>query len=178
MRMGLALFGCVFALRRPLIDGLRARGGARRAVVICALALTGCAPAYSNYTDALSDAPVAGSKRQASKKAVPLPSQALLAPQGTPDCEGKGAVAEKPEGGAARVAKREGAEQSASSDVSAAAVVPRPESNADLALRIKLEYERECYRQAEARVREQLRKLQASASETIKAVKQLEQDPR
>ena len=159
MRMGLALFGCVFALRRPLIDGLRARGGAKRAVVICALALTGCAPAYSNYTDALSDAPVAGSKRQASKKAVPLPSQALLAPQGTPDCEGKG-------------------QQLASSDASAAAVAARPESNADLALRIKLEYERECYRQAEARVREQLRKLQASASETIKAVKQLEQDPR
>jgi hypothetical protein len=57
-------------------------------------------------------------------------------------------------------------------------VAPRSETNADLALRIKLEYERECYRQAEARVREQLRKLQASTSETIKAVKQLEQDPR
>ena len=94
------------------------------------------------------------------KKAVPLPSQALLAPQGTPDCEGKGQ-----------------GQQLASTDASAV-VAPRPETNADLALRIKLEYERECYRQAEARVREQLRKLQASTSETIKAVKQLEQDPR
>jgi hypothetical protein len=155
MRVRLALLGCVFALRRPSIDGLQAR----RAVVICALALTGCVPAYSHHTESLSDGPVAGSKRQAAKNSVPLPSQALLAPQGTPDCEGKG-------------------RQLASSDASAAAVAPRPETNADLALRIKLEYERECYRQAEARVREQLRKLQASASETIKAVKQLEQDPR
>ena len=158
MRMGLALLGYVFALGKPRSDGLRARGGARRAVVICALALTGCVPAYSNYTESFSDGPVAGSKRQAAKKAVPLPSQALLAPQGTPDCESKG-------------------QQLASTDASVA-MAPRPETNADLALRIKLEYERECYRQAEARVRDQLRRLQASASETIKAVKQLEQDPR
>jgi hypothetical protein len=155
MRMGLALLGYVFALRRPTVDGLRARC----AVVVCALALTGCVPAYS-HSERLSDGPVAGSKRQAAKKAVPLPSQALLAPQATPDCEGKGQ-----------------GQQLASTDASAV-VAPRPETNADLALRIKLEYERECYRQAEARVREQLRKLQASASETIKAVKQLEQDPR
>ncbi len=160
MRMGPALLGCVFALRRPTIDGLRARGRARCAVVVCALALTGCVPAYSHHTERLSDGPVAASKRQVAKKAVPLPSQALLAPQATPDCEGKGQ-----------------GQQLASTDASAA-VAPRSETNADLALRIKLEYERECYRQAEARVREQLRKLQASASETIKAVKQLEQDPR
>jgi len=156
MRMGLALLGYVFALRRPTIDGLRARC----AVVVCALALTGCVPAYSHHTERLSDGPAAASKRQAAKKAVPLPSQALLAPQATPDCEGKGQ-----------------GQQLASTDASAV-VAPRPETNADLALRIKLEYERECYRQAEARVREQLRKLQASTSETIKAVKQLEQDPR
>ncbi len=160
MRMGPALLGCVFALRRPTIDGLRARGRARCAVVVCALALTGCVPAYSHHTERLSDGPVAASKRQVAKKAVPLPSQALLAPQATPDCEGKGQ-----------------GQQLASTDASAV-VAPRPETNADLALRIKLEYERECYRQAEARVRQQLRKLQASASETIKAVKQLEQDPR
>ena len=160
MRMGLALLGYVFALRRPTIDGLQVGRGARRAVVVCALALTGCVPAYSHHTERLADGPVAGSKRQAAKKSVPLPSQALLTPQATPDCEGKGQ-----------------GQQLASTDASAA-VAPRPETNADLALRIKLEYERECYRQAEARVREQLRKLQASASETIKAVKQLEQDPR
>jgi len=160
MRMGLALLGYVFASGKPTIDGLQRRRGARRAVVVCALALTGCVPAYSHHTERLSDGPAAASKRQVAKKAVPLPSQALLAPQATPDCEGKGQ-----------------GQQLASTDASAA-VALRPETNADLALRIKLEYERECYRHAEARVREQLRKLQASASETIKAVKQLEQDPR
>jgi hypothetical protein len=35
--------------------------------------------------------------------------------------------------------------------------------NADLALRIKLEYERECYRQAEARMRDRVKQLQASS---------------
>ena len=39
-----------------------------------------------------------------------------------------------------------------------------------LALRIRLEYERECYRKAEMRVRVQLEQLQASTAETIKAV--------
>jgi hypothetical protein len=178
MRMCLALLGCIVAPGKPPIDGLQMRGRARCAVVICALALAGCAPAYSHHSELVSDSPVAGAKRQASKKPVPLPSQALLAPQRTPDCEGEAAIADKPESGPARVAKREGAEQPATSDASAAVAPPQVESNADLALRIKLEYERECYRRAEIRVREQLRKLQASASETIKAVKQQEQDPR
>ena len=74
------------------------------------LALTGCVPAYSHHTERLADGPVAGSKRQAAKKAVPLPSQALLAPQATPDCEGKGQ-----------------GQQLASTDASAA-VAPRPET--------------------------------------------------
>ena len=155
MRMCLALLGCIVAPRKPPIDGLQSQ--ARRAVVICALALAGCAPAYSHHTEGVSDSPV-GSKRQTAKKAIPLPSQALLVPVRKPDCEG--------------------AEQPASSDAAAAVVPPQPETNTDLALRIKLEYERECYRQAESRVRERLQKLQASASETVKAVKQLEQDPR
>ena len=159
MRMGLALLGYVFALGKPRIDGLRTRSEARGAVVICALALTGCVPAYSHHTETLSDSQAAGSKRQAANKAVPLPSKALLAPLRTPDCEGDG-------------------QQLASSQATASVEPAQPKSNADLALRIKLEYERECYRQAEARAREQLRKLQASAAETIKAVKQLEQDPR
>jgi hypothetical protein len=42
--------------------------------------------------------------------------------------------------------------------------------NAELALRIKLEYERECYRQAEIRVRDRLRQLQGSVSESIKSI--------
>jgi hypothetical protein len=50
--------------------------------------------------------------------------------------------------------------------------------NADLALRIKLQYERECYRQAEMRVRDRLRQLQSSVSETIKSVNRTEQPSR
>jgi hypothetical protein len=46
------------------------------------------------------------------------------------------------------------------------------DGNADLALRIKLEYERECYRQAELRVRRQLKALQAAVSEEVAALPQ------
>jgi hypothetical protein len=44
------------------------------------------------------------------------------------------------------------------------------DGNADLALRIKLEYERECYRQAELRTRRQLKALQAAVSEEVAAL--------
>jgi hypothetical protein len=59
---------------------------------------------------------------------------------------------------------------------SAAMVPPSPDAdrNAEMALRIKLEYERECYRQAEARVRERLHQLQSSISETVKSVNRSE----
>ena len=40
------------------------------------------------------------------------------------------------------------------------------------ALRIKLEYERECYRQAKLRVRRQLKALQAAVSEEVAALPQ------
>jgi hypothetical protein len=155
MRTSFTLPACI-AARRPAA-GVQARGGAQCAVIVCALLLAGCAQAYSDYTESVSDSPAASPRRHVAKKAIPLPNQALLAVPGRPDCEASG------------------------QQLASAAVVPSSppsEKNADLALRIKLEYERECYRQAESRVREQLRRLQASASETIKAVKQLEHDPR
>jgi hypothetical protein len=52
------------------------------------------------------------------------------------------------------------------------------ERNAELALRIKLEYERECYRQAEMRVRQRLHLLQSSVGETVKSVNRTEQPSR
>jgi hypothetical protein len=55
---------------------------------------------------------------------------------------------------------------------------PEVERNAELALRIKLEYERECYRQAEMRVRERLHQLQSSIGETVKSVNRTEQPAR
>jgi hypothetical protein len=63
---------------------------------------------------------------------------------------------------------------------SAAMVPPSPDADrsAELALRIKLEYERECYRQAEKRVRDRLRQLQGSVSETIKSINGTEQPSR
>ena len=63
---------------------------------------------------------------------------------------------------------------------SAATVPPSPDAdrNAELALRIKLEYERECYRQAEMRVRERLHQLQSSIGETVKSVNRTEQPSR
>jgi hypothetical protein len=150
------------------------------AAALCAAALAGCAPAYSDYADAVTDKSVARSKRQARHKPVPLPSQALLEPQSKPDCgeAAAAALADKPKGAPTRLAERAGAEPSPGSDAApqaaSAAAPPQPDPNADLALRIKLEYERECYRMAEMRVRERLRKLQASTSETVKAVKQLQ----
>lgn len=157
MRTSLTLLTTVAASRKNPFLGMQVGARARCAMVACALSLAGCAQAYSDYTETVSDRPAIGPRRQVAKKAIPLPNQALLTVPGKPDCEASG-------------------QQLAS----AAGVLSSPpsEKNADLALRIKLEYERECYRQAESRVREQLRKLQASASETVKAVKQLEHDPR
>jgi hypothetical protein len=157
MRTSLTLLTTVAASRKNPFLGMQARARARCALVACALSLAGCAQAYSDYTESVPDRPAISPRRQVAKKTIPLPNQALLVVPGKPDCEA-------------------GGQQLAS----AAVVPPSPpsEKNADLALRIKLEYERECYRQAESRVREQLRKLQASASDTVRAVKQLEHDPR
>jgi len=47
-----------------------------------------------------------------------------------------------------------------------------------MALRVKLEYERACYRQAEIQVRKRLRQLQGSVGETIKSAKRAEQQDR
>lgn len=156
MRTSLTLLTTVAASRKNPFLGMQVRARARCAMVACALSLAGCAQAYSDYTETVSDRPAIGPRRQVAKKAIPLPNQALLTVPGKPDCEASG------------------------QQLASAAGVPSlpSEKNADLALRIKLEYERECYRQAESRVREQLRKLQASASETVRAVKQLEHDPR
>ena len=157
MRTSPTLLTTVAASRKNPFLGMQVRARARCAIVACALSLAGCAQAYSDYTESVSDRPAASPRRHAAKNAIPLPNQALLAAPGRPDCEASG------------------------QQLASAAIVPSSspsEKNADLALRIKLEYERECYRQAESRVREQLRKLQASASETVKAVKQLEHDPR
>jgi hypothetical protein len=62
------------------------------------------------------------------------------------------------------------AAQSAGQSTAAAGSPPPGDADAGLALRIKLEYERECYRQAELRARNRLHQLQESVSATVKAV--------
>jgi len=114
-----------------------------------ALALVGCAEVFDAF--AQSSTASAGSSRKEPGARVPLPDRELLAAQPEPDCEVK----------------------STTSDGEKSGVQTDP--NADLALRIRLEYERECYRKAEMRARARLEQLQASTAETIKVLTRLEQ---
>lgn len=99
---------------------------------------------------------------------------ALLMPADPPECGSSGiATASNPE-----PREREASKPAAGGDErNASSAAPSPASNAganqqptELEVRIALEYERACFKQAEARVREQLQKLQRSVGETIKAV--------
>jgi len=49
-------------------------------------------------------------------------------------------------------------------------------TNAALGLRIRLEYERDCFRRAEMQTRDRLHRLQASVGKTIKTVKRIERN--
>jgi hypothetical protein len=132
---------------------------------VLAAVLGGCAQDfdedYGVYHSANSAAPQRTAK---AKPKIPLPDRALLEIPPEPDCS------------AAQAPKRPGRPQGATATAGLATPAAAEEgtagdANADLALRIKLEYERECYRQAEARMRDRLKQLQASTSQTVKAVK-------
>ena len=145
------------------------------AITLVMAALSGCAPMYhdAGYAEA-ADAGVRSRTR--SKPRMPLPKAALLAPQAPPDC-GEAMTADPT---AAAADPRRMASTTVAEPASAAVVPPSPrvDPNATLALRIKLEYERECYRQAEARVRARLQELQGSVKETIKSVNRADQQGR
>ena len=130
------------------------------AIACFAAPLAGCAPPY--YDDDFSR------PRARSEARVPLPRAALLSPQSPPDC-GERNGGDQP---TARSAPKRVTDAVVPEAASAAMVPPGPAADRDveLAARIKLEYERECYRQAELRVRERLRQLQSSVGETIKPV--------
>jgi hypothetical protein len=83
---------------------------------------------------------------------VPLPESALLAPQAAPRCEYRSARAD-----ATRTEL-----QNAAGDAS--------DTGQDV--QRKLDYERECYRQAEMLTRARLRRLQMSVSRTVVALKE------
>jgi len=92
--------------------------------------------------------------RPGSRTRIPLPSQALLKLQPKPYCEFKATGREDDKSQPQR---------------------SQTDSSTDDSLRMKFDYERQCYRHAEILVRARLRLLQASVGETIKAVKRSEQ---
>jgi hypothetical protein len=81
---------------------------------------------------------------------LPVPNPALLKPPRPPNCEGKPASS----GG--------DSPYYAGDDVAA--------------LRAKLEADKECYRKAEMRTRERLKKLQAATAEMVRGLQRLEGD--
>jgi hypothetical protein len=135
------------------------------AVIICA-ALSGCAQDF-DFDEEFGVQPAAKSptpKRIArAKTKIPVPDNALLEAPAAPDC-GVPQTAKRP-------AQPETASASAELTTQSLPDSATQDANAELATRIKLEYERECYRQAEARVRDRLKQLQSSTTQTVKAVK-------
>lgn len=137
-------------------------------VAAALLIQAGCASDHVDYGYAATPASVSVAKKPSTKR-VPSPDQALLAPQRKPDCESGAAVIESAQAPGTRVARRDGEQPASSTSDAQSTAATTPDTGVDMALRIKLEYERECYKQAEIRVRENLRRLQAWTTETIKA---------
>ena len=137
-------------------------------IAVIAAVLGGCAQDFDEDYGVYYSGDPAAPRRTAKIKAkipqIPLPDRALLETPPEPDC------------GAAQAPRRPGRPESATATAGLATPTAAEEgaandANADLALRIKLEYERECYRQAEARMRDRLKQLQASTTQTVRAVK-------
>jgi hypothetical protein len=121
-------------------------------------------------------------------KRIPLPRQALLQRQPEPGCTAEAAGPDTL-GGDLRPSLQRHA-SAAMLAAAAASDAPRMPANANLgaigerhrakrsepwlAQRIKLEYERDCFRRAEMRTRERLQKLQEAVAVTAKAVKRAE----
>ena len=141
-------------------------------LAVIAAVLGGCAQDFDEDYGVYYSGDSATPRRTAKiKPKIPQPDRALLETPAEPDC------------GATKAPRRPGRPESATATAglgtpTAAEEGAAGDANADLALRIKLEYERECYRQAEARVRDRLKQLQASTTQTVKAVKGAEQGAR
>jgi hypothetical protein len=122
------------------------------ATFVCVLMLGGCAAqplkfdeASGTYYPADSADSVAPKRVAKGKPKAPAAKRAVLETPAEPDCGAQKSP------GRAETAKAEPSMTEGAGD-----------ANADLALRIKLEYERECYRQAEARMRDRVKQLQTS----------------
>ena len=136
--------------------------------IICTATLVGCAE-YSGHTDSMPRAISTTTHRSAiasRKPKIPLPDRALLKPQDEPDC-GLQVAQQAPNND----------ERTATSGMETG-TISRDGPSAELAQRIALEYERECYRMAEARVRARLRQLQFSMARMARAVRSAEHSAR
>lgn len=119
------------------------------ALAMCAVALTGCADCYDNDIPELPRAHFTAPQNTTSR--VALLSSDLLSPTQEPNCEG---------------------EETTRRDTS------MPDQNSDLALRIKLEYDKACYQQAEERTRERLNRLQSALAAKFKILQKEQKPPR
>jgi hypothetical protein len=149
------------------------------AIVVVAGTASGCAPAYYDSDAAMFDAAAAGPRSPSrARTRVSLPGPGLLKPQAPPDC-GEGATADpRLARDSNRVTSAAVSQQATLADAQRIPDAEQADPNAELAMRIKIEYERECYRQAEARVRARLQQLQQSVGETVKSVNRVEQQGR
>jgi hypothetical protein len=136
--------------------------------IVCTAALVGCAE-FNDHADSMPRATSATTHRSAiasRKPKIPLPDRALLKPQDEPDC-GLQVAQQTPNN-----------DERAATSGTETGSISRGGPNTELAQRIALEYERECYRMAEARVRARLRQLQLSMARMARAVRSAEQGAR
>jgi hypothetical protein len=120
---------------------------------------------------------------------IPLPKQTLLQPPREPGCTiqasglpGREGQPQRSGYAPIRVANLAADRRMERSIAPTSTMASQPDSvpvQADppngLAQRIKLEYERDCFRRAEARVRHRLLRLQVAVSATVRAVKRAKQ---
>jgi len=126
--------------------------------------------AQASATVASKHTPGFAASPRSAKLVVPLPERALLQPQSEPGCELK---ASQEEGGEPSI--RSGGQLPAPPPESYRKL-GQVDSNAALGLRMRLEYERDCFRRAEIQARDRLHQLQAAVGETIKSVKRIERN--
>jgi hypothetical protein len=119
---------------------------------------------------------------------IPLPKRALLEPLPEPGCttEASGSGDELHQSQlrrtllaslAAASLDRSG-QLAAGTTVQSDSTLAQTDPNLGLSLRIKLEYERDCFRRAEMRTRERLLQLQKAVGATAKAVRRAEEQSR
>ena len=149
-------------------------------VSLSAFLLLGCEAEYSQHD---------GNPRSA-RGVIPLPERALLQPQGEPGCELKPLQEEGGEGAEQRgkpPPPRPANLADHEPSVPSGGRPPAPpsesirklgqvDSNPALGLRVRLEYERDCFRRAEMQARDRLHRLQAAVGKTIKTVKRIERN--